>query len=106
MYRKSFYLVNIFYFIVILFFGVLFLLHYLHAPSKESIRVKNDFIKISTLPDLALSSESSYIRHRSLTDIFSIYPNDGTLREYDITSFTYKNSSLTANIPSKVINEK
>lgn len=103
MYTKSFYLLNILCFMLVLFFGLIIFLHVFYTPSKESIITKNIFTQISTLPDLALSSESSYIRHRSLTDVFSIYPNDGTLREYDTTSFTYKNRVFTS-IPSKVIN--
>ena len=59
----------------------------------DSFMKKNQFVKIIALPDLAISTELSYIRHRSLSDVFSIYSVDGSLREYSkssyaITSFT------------------
>ena len=53
---------------------------------------KLTFLKYSTLPDLAISTEASFVRHRSLNTVFSTYKDDGALREYFPSSFTYSNS--------------
>ena len=62
--------------------------------SSKSIQSKKDFINIVQLPDIALSTDLSYIRHRSLTNTFDIYNEDGSLREYSLGSFTYNQSDL------------
>ena len=50
--------------------------------SKESLDKKREFLKLSGLPDLAISTEATYIRHRSLSNVGTIYKDDGSLREY------------------------
>ena len=67
---------------------------------------KITFVKLVGLPDLALSTNDIYIRHRSLANIFDIYPNDSQLREYGKLSFSYNHSTLLHNTPSRIINEK
>ena len=62
-------------------------LNYTKSMNKIALEKKIAFVKLSTLPDLALSSQNSYIRHRSLSDMFSIYQNDGSLREYSSSTF-------------------
>ena len=52
------------------------------SMSDESLNKKREFIQLSGLPDLAISTESKYIRHRSLNNIGTIYSDDGSLREY------------------------
>jgi hypothetical protein len=59
---------------------------------------KSAFVKIVGLPDIAISTEATYIRHRSLSDMFSIYKDDGALREYFPSTFIYS--------PSRNINAK
>ena len=46
------------------------------------------FVELLGLPDLAFSSQNSFVRHRSLSDTFSIYNNDGALREYSPATFS------------------
>lgn len=41
------------------------------------------------LPDLALVTEAVWLRHRSLSNVFSIFPEDGTLLDYYPSSFIY-----------------
>lgn len=65
--------------------------------TKQNLDKKITFLKYSTLPDLAISTEASYIRHRSLTNIFSIYKDDGNLREYFPSTFTYSHSHIMNN---------
>jgi hypothetical protein len=50
---------------------------------------RSSVVKLSGLPDLAISTQTSYIRHRSLSDTFSQYKDDPILREYFPTTFTY-----------------
>jgi hypothetical protein len=50
------------------------------------------FVQMSGLPDLAISTEATYIRHRSLSDVFSIYKDDATLREYFPSTYAISHS--------------
>ncbi len=76
---------------VILFLEVIYL-QIFNTMNDSDLVQKNMFVKTVGLPDLAISTETSYIRHRSLSDIFSIYSVDGSLREYSKSS--YANTSL------------
>ncbi len=58
--------------------------------NKNEIQLKNNFVKTTTLPDLAISSETTYVRHRSLATHFDIYRDDTALLEYYPSTFTYK----------------
>jgi hypothetical protein len=73
--------------------------------SKEVLNQKLNFIQKTGLPDLAISTEASYVRHRSLSDIFSIYKDDGNLREYFPSTFTYNHSTII-NKQNRTINDK
>ncbi|HIP55668.1 MAG TPA: hypothetical protein EYG97_01435 [Arcobacter sp.] len=53
------------------------------------INAKNSFVSLVGLPDLAICTDTQYIRHRSLSSFFESYNNDGTLREYSTSTFTY-----------------
>ena len=55
---------------------------------------KNDFISLVGLPDLAISTEATYIRHRSMSSVFSIYKDDGSLREYFPSTYVYSHSHI------------
>jgi hypothetical protein len=55
---------------------------------------KEQFVSLSGLPDLAIVTESFAIRHRTLSDLFSIYSDDPTLREYFPSSFAYSHSHI------------
>jgi len=57
--------------------------------TNTQIQKKQDFVSISQMPDLAISTTASYIRNRSLSDTFLIYKDDPTLREYFPSTFTY-----------------
>jgi len=98
MFKKSYFLFSFSIFIVIVFIIQITYIYETKSLPHESITKKNIFVKVTSLPDLALCTETTYIRHRSISDLFSIYRDDGTLREYFPSTFTYT--------PSKVINEK
>ncbi|MBD3824067.1 MAG: hypothetical protein IE916_06120 [Epsilonproteobacteria bacterium] len=58
-----------------------------HALNAAQIESRKAIVALTQLPDLALSTEATYIRHRSLADYFSIYKDDMALREYFVSSF-------------------
>ena len=62
--------------------------------TQESRDKKVEFVSISSLPDLAISTEATFIRHRSMSDMFSIYKDDGSLREYFPSTYTYSHSHI------------
>jgi len=86
------------FFVIYLFLGLSIVLAtevlYLKVMTKDGVEDKKRFVKITTLPDLAISTEATYIRHRSLADLFSIYKDDGSLREYFPSTFTYSHSGI------------
>ena len=55
---------------------------------------KEQFVTLAGLPDLALVTETSSIRHRTLSDLFSIYRDDANLREYFPSTFSYSHSHI------------
>ncbi len=64
------------------------------SMDEESLNKKRLFVELSGLPDLAIFSQNSFVRHRSLSDIFSIYSNDGTLREYSDATFAISHKEI------------
>jgi len=68
---------------------------YLFTTKSLSDDVKSkkiEFVKLSQLPDLAISTEATFIRHRSLATTASIYKDDGSLREYFLSTFSISHS--------------
>jgi len=98
MFKKSYFLFSFCIFIVSVFTLQVFYINETKRLTPNTIATKNIFVKVTSLPDLALCTETTYVRHRSISDLFSIYRDDGTLREYFPSTFTYAHS--------KVINEK
>jgi hypothetical protein len=81
-----------FYIFLTLFISLIITVNYLEiykTTTKQEEQNKQLVVKLSGLPDLAITTQSSYIRHRSLTDTFSQYKDDPNLREYFPTTFTY-----------------
>ena len=104
--KKSFYLFYIILGLISIFIIQTVYLLNTKSITNEALNKKQLFVKITGLPDLAISTEASYIRHRSLSDIFGIFKDDGNLREYFPSSFTYNHSTLINNTPSRIINDK
>jgi len=104
--QKSFYL---FYLISSLFIVLLIQILYIYQTKSVNDKIvmkKLAFVNITQLPDLAISTEATYIRHRSLSSIFNIFKDDGNLREYFPSTFTYNHSTLINNTPNRIVNEK
>jgi len=92
--KKTKYLLYIFSFFI---FSLVVEVSYLYATKRvtnSSLKQKQLFVKTTQLPDLALSTEVFYIRHRSLNTIFNIYSNDSALREYELSTFTIASDEL------------
>ena len=98
MFKKSYYFFIFFIFVLSIFITQIIYISSTKTLTLDEITKKNLFVKVTSLPDLALSTEANYIRHRSISDIFSIYRDDGTLREYAPSTYIYS--------PSKVLYEK
>jgi hypothetical protein len=62
--------------------------------SIETQTKRKEFVAISGLSDLAISTEATFIRHRSMSDMFSIYKDDGSLREYFPSTYAYSHSHI------------
>jgi hypothetical protein len=102
--KKSRYLFVIF---VALFsiFGIEITYIYLtKSMSDEVLEKKLEFVALVKLPDLAISTEATYVRHRTLSDLGGIYKDDGTLREYFPSTYAISHSH-TIN-PIKKTDEK
>jgi len=69
-------------------------LSFFNCINQNLLEKKLKFVTITKLPDLAISTEASYIRHRSLCNIFSIYKDDGSLREYSPSTFVFSHSGI------------
>jgi len=79
----------------------------LYIDNSQGIGVEKEakkyaFVELTALPDLAISTEATYIRHRSLSEVFSIYKDDGSLREYFPSTFVYSHSHILNNESSYV----
>jgi len=50
---------------------------------------KEELVALVGLPDLALVGEAHYVRHRSLSDVFSYFNESPELLEYFPSTFVY-----------------
>jgi len=75
--------------LIVSFISLFSLLKYKYSLTQDDIYKKNRFIQLTNLPDLAIYSDTHFIRSRSLCSVSDIYQIDGTLREYQFGSFIY-----------------
>ncbi len=87
--KKSEFLFYSFFIVIALFFIEVGYLYAEKSIDKDALYAKREFVESIKLPDLAISTEASYVRHRSLSDFFSIYKDDGALREYFASTFVF-----------------
>ncbi len=99
--KKSTYLMVVFVGLFCLFSIELLYLGTQKAMTQQMLEKKIAFVEIAGLPDLAISTETTYIRHRTLSDIFSIYKDDGTLREYFPSTFAISHSHILNQAPKE-----
>ena len=79
--------------VIILIVELIYLKHTREMTEKQQIK-KQNFVKIAGLPDLAIVTETSSVRHRTMSDLFSIYRDDANLREYFPSTFVYSHSHI------------
>ena len=104
--KKSKYFIGITISLIFLVFIEIVYLKIYEDISTIQLDEKKAFLKVTALPDLAISTEAMFIRHRTLSDTFSVLKESPELREYFPSTFTYSHSHILNNTPSKVINEK
>lgn len=61
---------------------------YNSSYSSSTIQQKQNFVRVSLLPDLAISTEASFVRHRSLVNSFDIFRDGPEHLEYFPTTFS------------------
>jgi len=79
--------------VIILMVELIYLKQTREMSEKQQIK-KQNFVKIAGLPDLAIVTETSSVRHRTMSDLFSIYRDDANLREYFPSTFVYSHSHI------------
>lgn len=72
----------------------------------EMLLKKSSFVELSGLPDLAISTEATYVRHRSLSVLGDIYKDDGSLREYFPSTYAISHSHTINKNQTEIKNEK
>jgi len=92
--KKTLYLSYIFVFLIGLIGMESIYLVTTKSMSKDMKEKKNSFVSLVGLADLAISTEATYIRNRSLSTVFSIYKDDPTLREYFPSSYAISYSHI------------
>ena len=91
-------------FLLMLIFSIQFI--YMYTTANYHIASKSNFVNIVGLPDLSISNEAHFVRHRSLSDTFSLFSNGPELLEYFPSTFTYNYSSNYKNTHSRIEIEK
>lgn len=74
----------------------LFYYAHMYALTPEKITCKETLSSFVGLPDLALVSEAHYVRHRSLSDVFSYFNESPELLEYFPSTFVYHYAPLVS----------
>ncbi len=103
--KKSFYLFYICSILLSIFIFQVLYLYDTKSVTDKMLEKKLSFVKIITLPDLAISTEATYIRHRSLSSISTIYSEDGELRAYSPSTFVYSYSKIINRTPSRILHD-
>jgi len=81
-------------FLLLVVFSEILYLENKKSMSKDEKDKKNTFVAIVGLSDLAISTSATYIRHRSMSDIFSIYRDAPSLREYFPSTYAISHSHI------------
>ncbi|MDD5156589.1 hypothetical protein [Sulfurimonas sp.] len=87
--KKSRFVIYSFLGLVVFLFVEVAYIYGTKSMSREGLSSKREFVGVIQLPDLAISTEAFFIRHRALSDFFSAYRDDGTLREYFASTFVF-----------------
>ncbi len=104
--KKSRYLFYIFLTLFVFFTAVVLYINSTKSMSADVLSKKLTFLKVSALPDLAIATEATYVRHRSLATIGDIYKDDGSLREYFPTTYAISHSHIMNSNQVEITDEK
>ncbi len=74
--------------VVIFTIGEIFYLQ--QKDVRSIIAKKRKAVQLIKLPDLAVVTEATWLRHRSISNVFTVFPEDGSLLDYFPASFIYK----------------
>ena len=96
--RKSRYFIA--FFLILLCVGSLQIVYLQVNNQAQNIQDSKRFVEVTGLPDLAISTESMYLRHRSLSSTFAVFKDDPLLLEYFPSTFAYQHTPLLSNTPS------
>jgi len=99
------------YFLVLLSIFLLLSVEIIYLKGKNTLNhseteQRNLYVQIVALPDLSISSETRSIRHRSLSDVFSIFNEGPEIRDFFPASFVYSPSIILKKQPSRITFEK
>jgi len=75
---------------------------FLYTYKQDFLEQKKSFVSLVALPDLAIANGANFIRHRSLSDTFSLFSNGPELLEFFPSTFTYMYSPSLHQNPSKL----
>ena len=103
--KKSSYLFYIFIVLFVIFGVQTYILDTTKSMSKEVLSKKLTFLELTQLPDLSISTEATYIRHRSMATLGDIYKDDASLREYFPSTYAISHSH-TINKNTKITNNE
>jgi hypothetical protein len=78
--------------------GEIFLLKKSFTPSISEIKNRQAFISLTGLPDLSLYLNAPSTRHRSISEIGKIFPNNPFGMDADFSSVVFKRTSKNAGI--------
>ncbi len=87
----------IFLLVITLTITELFYFNYQSKNIDTIIIKKQKAVAIIGLPDLALATEAVWLRHRSIGNVFSVFPEDGSLLDYYPSSFVYNTGTINHN---------
>jgi hypothetical protein len=84
-------------FIFILFLFIIIEIVYIKHIKElklDDIDVKNKFVSLISLPDLAINSQYMFVRHRTLSSVSDIFKDDPELYNSSLSTFVISPSSF------------
>jgi hypothetical protein len=90
--KKKNIILSLFIFSFLLLAGQMIYLNSLDDPTVEKKRI--EFVSIIGLPDLAISTEASFTRHRTLADTYNLFSDGPEHLEYFPSTFAISYSNL------------
>ena len=77
-------------FLIVVFFAIAEIIYFGSKDVTKIIAKKRKAVSLIKLPDLAIVTEATWLRHRSISNVFTVFSEDGALLDYYPASFVYK----------------